>query len=66
MRLDYVSYLTSHGQLADTVQGLGARLGSTSVDGGVHPRFGTRKLTLGMQMEIPLLSKQDKAAAEPR
>jgi hypothetical protein len=42
MRLDHVSYVTSHDQLADTVQRLGARLGSTFVDGGVHPRFGTR------------------------
>ena len=42
MRLDHVSYVTSHDQLADTVQRLGSRLGSTFVDGGIHPRFGTR------------------------
>jgi hypothetical protein len=41
MRLDYVSYVTSHDQLADTVQRLGSRLGSAFVDGGIHPRFGT-------------------------
>ena len=46
MRLDHVSYVTSHDQLADTVQRLGSRLGSTFVDGGVHPRFGTRNFTL--------------------
>ena len=34
MRLDHVSYVTSHDQLADTVQRLGSRLGSTFVDGG--------------------------------
>jgi len=45
MRLDHVSYVTSHDQLADTVQRLGSRLGSTFVDGGVHPRFGTRNFT---------------------
>jgi hypothetical protein len=45
MRLDHVSYVTSHDQLADTVQRLGARLGSTFVDGGIHPRFGTRNFT---------------------
>jgi hypothetical protein len=49
MRLDHVSYVTSHDQLADTVQRLGSRLGSTFVDGGVHPRFGTRNFTLALQ-----------------
>ena len=45
MRLDHVSYVTSHDQLADTVQRLGSRLGTTFVDGGIHPRFGTRNFT---------------------
>jgi Glyoxalase-like domain len=45
MRLDHVSYVTSHDQLADTVQRLGARIGSAFVDGGIHPRFGTRNFT---------------------
>ncbi len=49
MRLDHVSYVTSHDQLSDTVQRLGSRLGSTFVDGGVHPRFGTRNFTLPLQ-----------------
>jgi len=49
MRLDHVSYVTSHDQLADTVQRLGSRLGSTFVDGGVHPRFGTRNFTMPLQ-----------------
>jgi catechol 2,3-dioxygenase-like lactoylglutathione lyase family enzyme len=49
MRLDHVSYVTSHEQLADTVQRLGSRLGSTFVDGGVHPRFGTRNFTLPLE-----------------
>ena len=49
MRLDHVSYVTSHDQLADTVQRLGSRLGSTFVDGGVHPRFGTRNFTMALQ-----------------
>ena len=52
MRLDHISYVTSHDQLADTVQRLGSRLGSTFVDGGVHPRFGTRNFTM------PLLDGQ--------
>ena len=45
MRLDHISYVTSHDQLSDTVQRLGSRLGSTFVDGGIHPRFGTRNFT---------------------
>jgi hypothetical protein len=49
MRLDHVSYVTSHNQLADTVQRLGSRLGSTFVDGGIHPRFGTRNFTAALK-----------------
>ena len=49
MRLDHVSYVTSHDQLADTVQRLGSRLGSSFVDGGVRPRFGTRNFTAALQ-----------------
>ena len=49
MRLDHVSYVTSHDQLSDTVQRLGQRLGSTFVDGGMHPRFGTRNFTLPLE-----------------
>ncbi len=49
MRLDHVSYVTSHEQLADTVQRLGSRLGSTFVDGGIHPRFGTRNFTSALK-----------------
>jgi len=39
MGLDHVSYVTSHDHLTDTVQSLGASLGSTFVDGGIHPRL---------------------------
>jgi hypothetical protein len=49
MRLDHVSYVTTHDQLADTVQRLGSRLGSTFVDGGIHPRFGTRNFTCALK-----------------
>ena len=49
MRLDHVSYVSSHEQLADTVQRLGSRLGSTFVDGGIHPRFGTRNFTCALK-----------------
>lgn len=49
MRLDHVSYATSHDQIADTVQRLGSRLGSTFIDGGIHPRFGTRNFTTALK-----------------
>jgi len=49
MRLDHISYVTSHNQLADTVQRLGSRLGCTFVDGGIHPRFGTRNFTAALK-----------------
>jgi hypothetical protein len=49
MRLDHISYVTTHNQIADTVQRLGARLGSTFVDGGIHPRFGTRNFTASLK-----------------
>jgi hypothetical protein len=45
MRLDHVSYVTSHEQLADNVQRIGSLLGTSFVDGGIHPRFGTRNFT---------------------
>jgi len=46
MRLDHISYATSRDQLIDVVQMLGSRLGSGFIDGGIHPRFGTRNFTL--------------------
>jgi hypothetical protein len=45
MRLDHFSYVTSHDQLADTVFRIGSRLGTTFIDGGIHPSFGTRNFT---------------------
>ena len=46
MRLDHVSYVTSHDQLADTVQRLDTRLSSTFVNGCIHSRFGAHKFIL--------------------
>jgi len=48
-RLDHISYATSHDQLVDVVQRLGARIGSAFIDGGIHPRFGTRNFTLPLK-----------------
>ncbi len=56
MRLDHVSYAVAPQELADTVQRLGALLGSTFVDGGKHPSFGTRNFVLpvsgGIYVEV--------------
>ena len=46
MRLDHVSYVASPDHLADVAQRLGAALGAGFVDGGLHPRFGTRNFVL--------------------
>ena len=49
MRLDHVSYVSSHEQIADTVQRIGAQLSTAFVDGGIHPSFGTRNFTAPLQ-----------------
>jgi hypothetical protein len=66
MRLDHISYVTSHEQLADTVQRLGGRIGTTFVDGGIHPRFGTRNFTapLENQQYIEVVCPLDHPATE--
>ena len=49
MRLDHISYAASHDQLVDVVQRLGSRIGSAFIDGGIHPRFGTRNFVLPLR-----------------
>ena len=49
MHKDHDSYTTSHDQLADTFQRLGAQLGSTFTAGGIQPRFHTCDFTLQLQ-----------------
>ena len=49
MRLDHISYAAAHDQLVDVVQRLGSRIGSAFIDGGIHPRFGTRNFTLPLK-----------------
>ncbi|MEZ0094037.1 VOC family protein [Streptacidiphilus sp. EB129] len=46
MRLDHVSYAVGRNSFVDTVQRLGSALGAAFMDGGVHPRFGTRNFVL--------------------
>jgi hypothetical protein len=44
MRVDHVSYAAEKDGLKATARRLAARLGVTPVDGGIHPRFGTRNI----------------------
>ncbi len=46
MRLDHLSFAAGPDGLASTAQRLGELLGKDFVDGGVHPRFGTRNMIL--------------------
>ena len=49
MRLDHISYVASHDQLIDVVQRIGSRIGTSFIDGGIHPRFGTRNFILPLK-----------------
>ncbi|MBI2246306.1 MAG: VOC family protein [Nocardioides sp.] len=46
MRLDHLSFAAGPDGLASTAQRIGRLLGRDFVDGGVHPRFGTRNMIL--------------------
>jgi hypothetical protein len=46
MRLDHLSYAAGPDGLLSTARRLGALLGAPFVDGGIHPRFGTRNMVL--------------------
>jgi Glyoxalase-like domain len=46
MRLDHISYAAGPDGLARTAERIGNLLGRPFVDGGVHPRFGTRNRLL--------------------
>ncbi|MBC9732942.1 VOC family protein [Nocardioides marmotae] len=48
MRLDHLSYAAGPDGLASTAQRIGGLLGREFSDGGVHPRFGTRNMTLAL------------------
>jgi hypothetical protein len=52
MRLDHISYVASHDQISDVVNRIGSQIGTAFVDGGIHPKFGTRNFT------APLLNNQ--------
>ncbi len=48
MRLDHLSFAAGPDGLAATAERIGAQLGAEFVDGGVHPRFGTRNMVLAL------------------
>ncbi|MBD8870849.1 VOC family protein [Nocardioides donggukensis] len=56
MRLDHLSFAAGPDGLAGTAQRLGDLLGTGFLDGGIHPRFGTRNmilpLTQGTYLEV--------------
>ncbi len=56
MRLDHLSFAAGPDGLVSTAHRLGSLLGRDFVDGGVHPRFGTRNmimpLTRGTYLEV--------------
>lgn len=49
MRLDHISYVASHNQISDVIQRIGATVGSPFIDGGIHPKFGTRNFILPLR-----------------
>ena len=53
MRLDHISYVASHEQISDVVNRIGSQIGTAFIDGGIHPKFGTRNFT------APLLNNQE-------
>ena len=52
MRLDHISYVASHDQISDVVNRIGSQIKTAFIDGGIHPKFGTRNFT------APLLNGQ--------
>ena len=52
MRLGHISYVASHDQISDVVNRIGSQIGTAFIDGGIHPKFGTRNFT------APLLNSQ--------
>jgi len=51
MRVDHVSYAAEHDGLQATADRLAKLIGVDAVDGGVHPRFGTRNVVLPLAHE---------------
>ncbi len=69
MRLDHVSYATTPQELSAVVERLGASAGGAFVDGGRHPRFGTRAFVLplagGSYLEVVTVLDHPSADSAP-
>jgi hypothetical protein len=66
MRLDHVSFAAGPDGLAATAERIGAQLGATFVDGGIHPRFGTTNmiLPLGGHTYLEIVEALDHPASD--
>ncbi len=65
MRVDHVSYAAEHDGLRATAERLAKQIGVEPVDGGVHPRFGTRNviLPLGGERYVEVVEVLDHPAS---
>ena len=52
MRVDHVSYAAEVDGLQATATRLAEKIGVTPVDGGIHPRFGTRNIIIPLARDI--------------
>ena len=66
MRLDHLSYAAGPDGLAATAARIGGLLGCEFLDGGVHPRFGTRNviLPLGGETYLEIVEVLDHPASD--
>lgn len=66
MRVDHVSYAAERDGLEATARRLADQLGVEPVDGGLHPRFGTRNVILPLAHEryVEVVEVLDHPSAE--
>ena len=66
MRVDHVSYAAEHDGVHATAERIGKLLGVKPVDGGVHPRFGTRNviLPLAHRLYVEVVESLDHPASD--
>jgi len=66
MRVDHVSYAAEPDGLKATARRLAEKLGVAAVDGGIHPRFGTRNIILPLAHDryVEVVSVLDHPASD--